>query len=87
MDLLVTDAAGVTQDANRTIPDRGGAASRGTATLEATDPDAGGMAAIPGFAGAHAHATPTVPRATTRDWCGNAVSWRHVPGGLHHVGA
>jgi cytosine/adenosine deaminase-related metal-dependent hydrolase len=85
MDLLVTDAAGITQDADRTIPDRSAAESRGTATLEAAYPDARGMAVIPGFAGAHAHAMPTVPRAAARDWCGNAVSRRHVPGVFHHV--
>jgi cytosine/adenosine deaminase-related metal-dependent hydrolase len=97
MDLLVTDAVTVNEDANRTIPDRCAAALRGdripaagpTAMLKAADPDlpACGKAITPGFTNAHSQAIQTVPRATVEEWSGNALSWRHVPGVLHHVGA
>lgn len=86
MDLLVTDAVIVTQDADRTILDRGAIAIRGdriadigpTAKLEAAHPDlprmAGrGKAVLPGFVNAHTHTILTVLRATVEDWSGNAV--------------
>ncbi len=86
MDLLVTDAVIVTQDAERTILDRAAIAIRGdriadigpTAQLEAAHPDlprmAGrGKAVLPGFVNAHTHTILTVLRATVEDWSGNAV--------------
>ena len=86
MDLLIADAVVVTQDADRTILDRGAVAIRGdriadvgpTAELEAAHPDlprmsGRGKAIIPGFINAHTHTILTVLRATVEDWSGNAV--------------
>lgn len=86
MDLLIADAVVVTQDADRTILDRGAVAIRGdriadvgpTAQLEAAYPDlprmsGRGKAVIPGFINAHTHTILTVLRATVEDWSGNAV--------------
>ena len=86
MDLLVTNAVIVTQDADRTILDRGAIAIRGdriadigpTERLEAAHPDlprmAGrGKAVLPGFVNSHTHTILTVLRATVEDWSGNAV--------------
>lgn len=86
MDLLIIDAVVVTQDAERTVIDRGAVAIRDdrildvgpTAKLEAAWPDmprmAGrGKAVLPGFINAHTHTILTVLRATVEDWSGNAV--------------
>jgi 5-methylthioadenosine/S-adenosylhomocysteine deaminase len=86
MDLLVIDAVIVTQNAERTIFDRGAVAIRGdriidvepSDQLEARHPDlprmpGRGKAIIPGFINAHTHTILTVLRATVEDWTGNAV--------------
>ncbi len=86
MDLLITDAVVVTQDADRTILDHGAVAIRGdrilavgeTSALEAAHPDlprmpGRGRAVLPGFVNSHTHTILTVLRATVEDWAGNAV--------------
>ncbi len=86
MDLLITDAVIVTQDATRAILERSAVAIRGdriidvgpTAQLEQAHPTlprmhARGRAVLPGFINAHTHTILTVLRATVEDWAGNAV--------------
>lgn len=86
MDLLITDAVIVTQDAARTILDRSAIAIRGdriaaigpTAAMQEAHQDlprmsARGKAVLPGFINAHTHTILTVLRATVEDWAGNAV--------------